>query len=208
MKIEVKKFVVGPLSTNCYILYETSSRYAVMIDPGAEDPKIEKFIEEEKITLMAILLTHGHFDHIMGVDYYSKKFSIPVYIHEFDYPMLLDPVKNHSAFFGMPFSFEGKATLIDKEKSIFIGPFSLNVIETPGHTKGSICILTSDYLFSGDTLFVDSIGRTDFPESEPLKMKASLKKLLTLEEDIIIHPGHTASAKMAIVKKKNPFLRF
>ncbi|MDI6850337.1 MAG: MBL fold metallo-hydrolase [bacterium] len=207
MGVEVKKFEVGPLSTNCYILFDRLSREGIIIDPGLEDAKIDQFIKNEKINLLAIFLTHGHFDHIMGIGHYSNLFDIPVYIHKLDHPMLLDPVKNHSDFFGIPFVFEGKTILIEEEESIHIGPFSLQIIETPGHTRGSICILTCNFLFSGDTLFVDTVGRTDFPESAPEKLEKSLKKLSELDDGITVHPGHMASAKMSIIRTKNPFLK-
>lgn len=196
MKIQVKKFVVGPLATNCYVVYDIESLDAIIIDPGYPDPRILDYISKESLNLKSIFLTHGHFDHIMGLTYFTQSSKTNVLIHKFDEPLLRDPYKNHSIFLGEPFSFSGEVEQINSEGIIKSGSIELKIIETPGHTKGSICILLDKFLFSGDTLFLDAIGRTDFPESEPEKMEESIKRLLKIGSDIILHPGHMGSGRI------------
>jgi len=202
MEFFAKKFIVGPLSTNAYVVYENTTKNAVIIDPGYKDPSLLQFIEKESLNVKVVILTHGHFDHIMGLDTLWERFKPPVYIHKNDADMLFDPRKNHSAHFGIPFSFKGTVEEICKEQVLSLDPFEIKILETPGHTSGSISLLVGNFLFTGDTLFVGAIGRTDFPESQPEKMKESLEKLLSLGDDLIVHPGHMGSAKLGLIKEK------
>lgn len=196
MKIQVKKFVVGPLATNCYIVYDTETNDTIIVDPGFPDPRVTDYLSREKLNPTAIILTHGHFDHIMGLSYLTKFYRTSVLIHKFDEPLLRDPHINHSVYFGDPFTFDGEVELIDADVFIKSGSLEVRIIETPGHTRGSISLLLDKFLFSGDTLFLDAIGRTDFPESSPERMEESIKKLLDLGSDIILHPGHMGSGRI------------
>ncbi|MEO0199384.1 MAG: MBL fold metallo-hydrolase [candidate division WOR-3 bacterium] len=196
MKIQIKKFVVGPLATNCYIAYDIDTNEAVIVDPGFPDQRIIDYLIREKLRLTGIILTHGHFDHIMGLGYLTKFCKTSVFIHKHDEPLLRDPHKNHSIYLGEPFTFIGEVELINSDEVIKSGSLELKIIETPGHTRGSISILLDKFLFSGDTLFVDAIGRTDFPESAPERMEESINRLLNIGSDIILHPGHMGSGKI------------
>ncbi len=207
MELKAKKFRVGPLETNCYVVYDEKSRECFIVDPGYDDPRITEFINDEKLKPIFIINTHGHFDHIAGDHSLASRYQIPVLIHKQDRPMLEDPRKNHSAFFGIPISFSGEIEEIKGESILTKGPFKLQILETPGHTAGSICILIEDLVFTGDTLFVESIGRTDFPESEPERIQSSIQKLAKLPENLTVHPGHMASATLKEIKRRNPFLR-
>ncbi len=207
MELKVKKFRVGPLETNCYVVYDEKSRECFILDPGYNDPRITEFINSENLKAIFIINTHGHFDHIAGNQFLASTYQIPVLIHYKDSPMLEDPFRNHSSFFGIAITFKGEIEEIKEERILIKGPFKLQILETPGHTAGSISILIEDLLFTGDTLFVESIGRTDFPESEPEKIQSSIQKLAKLPENLTVHPGHMASAPLKEIKRRNPFLK-
>jgi len=208
MQLNVKKIVVGALRTNCYIAYDLDSKAAFIVDPGYPDPKILNFIKNINLLPIFIINTHGHFDHIAGDEEVAHFFNIPVLIHLIDLPMLIDPSKNYSAYYGTPFAFSGQWETINGEGTIEKSPFHMTIIETPGHTCGSISILIGNYLFSGDTLFIDTIGRTDLPESCPDKMAESLLKFKNISDDIVVHPGHMGSGKFSEVKARNRHLNF
>ena len=150
----VKTIVVGPLQTNCYILGCRNTHDAVIIDPGDDNPKIQAIIEQEELKVKAIILTHGHYDHIGCLN----SFDLPVYIHADDAEMLLDGKKNLSASFGIGQVFSPDLKILKHNDIIKVGDLQINVIHTPGHSRGGICLHMQDVLFSGDTLFCHGIG--------------------------------------------------
>lgn len=193
---------VGPYQANCYILAEKEGSGAIIIDPGEDYNRIKKAIDKHKLTPKVIINTHGHIDHIGAND----KFGLPVYIHKDDADFLSDTKKNMSAFLGSPTSSDSKIkTLNDKDK-IALGKLSLEVIHTPGHTPGSICLKIDDILFTGDTLFYGGIGRTDFPYASEESMRESLKKLMSLPDELKIFPGHGPASSIGEEKKSNPLI--
>jgi glyoxylase-like metal-dependent hydrolase (beta-lactamase superfamily II) len=169
-----------------------------------------KFLERGKLTPAAVILTHGHIDHIAGVEALRKKFpSILIYIHKLDAEMLGDTNVNLSILTGSPFA-AGKADyLIDEEDTIDKAGIRLRVIHTPGHTPGGICLYSEKdgIIFVGDTLFAGSIGRTDFPNGDMKKLIEGIKhKLLVLPDDTVVYPGHGPETTIGREKTDNPFL--
>lgn len=201
MKIE--KIVVGELETNCYIVYDENTHQALIIDPGEESEKIRRFLNKNNLECLFIINTHGHIDHIGA----NNDFDLPIMIHEFDEEFLYNPYLNLSLYFGHPYSSRKVERLLkDGEILDFFG-LTIRVIHTPGHTPGSICLKFDSYLFTGDTLFCQGIGRTDFPRSSEEDLFNSLReKIFKLDSNIIILPGHGPSSNIG--KEKNLFLKY
>lgn len=198
---------VGELEVNCYVLACSNNAEAMIIDPGAEPDKIRRALDRHKLKPGLIINTHAHFDHI-GCD---NEFSVPVYIHNKDLPLLKDPNLNLSGMFTSPYSVKSEIRQVDDNEDISLGRLRLKVIHTPGHTPGGICLLMQSpgnkILFSGDTLFYHGIGRTDFPNaSEELLLKSIRKKLFVLPADTAVYPGHGPSSTIGEEKANNPFL--
>ncbi|MFA5114497.1 MAG: MBL fold metallo-hydrolase [Candidatus Omnitrophota bacterium] len=199
---------VGPYQVNCYILAEAPGAGAVIIDPGGNEDMIRRALSKHRLKAQAVINTHGHFDHI-GCD---DAFDVPVYIHRLDEALLKDSKLNLSYFFSEPYTV-GKATIktVGDGDCIEIGAIRLEVIATPGHSAGGICLLLNkpgdNMLFSGDTLFFHGIGRTDFPGAKEDDLIMSIKeKLLGLREDTLVYPGHGPSSTIGKEKAGNPFL--
>ncbi len=201
--INIKTIPTGYLKTNTYIINDENN-LCVIVDPGGGFEKIKNYCEEQNLVVKAILLTHGHFDHILAVNKLKLEFSnINIYIHELDEKMLSGEW-NLASEMGLSFEpiFGGK-TIVDGE-CIDIGSMSFEVISTPGHTQGSVCyLLNKEYLFSGDTLFYSTYGRTDFYGGSVLDMKSSLKKLFSLNGDFTVYPGHMQQTSLDYERKNN-----
>lgn len=198
----IETVAVGAYQANCYILAEKDNSDAIIIDPGEEYNKIKKVIDNHKLTPKIIINTHGHIDHIAA----DAKFGLPVYIHEDDVDFLIDSKKNMSAFLNMPKAIKVEIkTLKDKDK-IKLGNIVLEVIHTPGHTPGGICLKMGNILFTGDTLFYAGVGRTDFPYASQRIMVESLRKLFKLPKNTKIFPGHGPSSTIGKEKSNNPFI--
>ncbi len=198
---------VGPMQVNCYILATEDNSSAIIIDPGDEAHKIRRVLERHKLNPAFIINTHGHYDHI-GCD---DKFGVPVYVHALDLSMLKDPELNLSSSFLSAYSVKVMIETLEDKKNIELGQLQLEVIHTPGHTPGGICLLMkkpkNKILFTGDTLFYRGIGRTDFRGAdEALLIKSIKEKLLKLTDDTVIYPGHGPSSTIGEEKRNNPFL--
>ena len=182
----------------------------VAIDPSKAYDGIVKFIEKNNLTLKAVLLTHGHFDHTRGVEILLHQYQVPLYIGFYDEDYLTSPYKNLSAFMkDGPHSLSVEATTISDKEIIRELKEDIEVIETPFHTRGSVCYYLKDsgVLFSGDTLFKSSIGRDDFPGSCPKEKDRSLSKLMNLPDDVKVYPGHGLFTFIGEEKKYNPFVK-
>jgi len=184
--MNISTIPVGPGATNCYIIEEDDSSF--IIDPGDEAGKIYKYIQDKNIRISNIILTHGHFDHIGAVSFLRNKLDVMVFIHQLDNPYLLDPNKNLSYMLGDDIVLEpAERFLVDEE--IYN---SFQVIATPGHTPGGISLYNKEegILFSGDTIFHNGYGRTDFPGADHQTLFDSIKILLELPADTVVYPGH------------------
>jgi len=206
----IKMFTVGRFLTNCYIVACQQTKEAIIIDPGfnhhLEAEKPLKFIHDNTLTSKFILNTHGHPDHTCGNKMMKKRFHTPILIHEHDAHMLgKSSIKTD--MFGFENSSPPADILLHDGDSVQFGKITLKVIHTPGHTRGSISLLAKKEIFTGDTLFAGSIGRTDFPESSELDMKSSLKKLAKMPNQLIIYPGHGPTTTISQEKHGNPFLQ-
>ncbi|WP_311526228.1 MBL fold metallo-hydrolase, partial [uncultured Parvimonas sp.] len=188
--MNIKRIVVGVYAVNCYIVYNDDKK-GFIIDPGGDSDDIFKFVDEEKIDLEFILLTHGHGDHIGAVKLVKEKYDLPIYASIKEKNLLKDPIVNLSKSIP-PFKqieLVADKWLSDEEIIDFYGE-SLEIIETPGHTVGSICILMGDVMFSGDTLFRMSIGRSDLATGSFEEIHNSIKKLYSLKKDYRVLLGH------------------
>lgn len=205
-EFRIKTCVVGPVSTNCYLVYNESTRAAVIVDPGDNGDYILNKCRELSLAPEAVLLTHGHFDHISAVQDICRTFHIKVYASAAEDEMLADSTLNMTSRMGRQISFHGDELLQDGDELSLLG-FTWKVIETPGHTAGSVCfyLLGEDVLLAGDTLFLESYGRTDLPTGSSRALAASIiQKLFTLPEDTMVYPGHGDPTTIGHEKVYNP----
>ena len=206
MKIE--KFVLGSMSTNCYLLINEDTKEMVIVDPATCPEYLVNHVKSNGYIPKAILLTHGHFDHVMGIDGWLEEFDILVYHHENETQMLAEPDLNLSPMLERPYTFDKGVGLKDGE-ILEVAGFKFQVIHTPGHTSGGCCYYEADeaVLFSGDTLFYRSVGRTDFPTGDSEILAKSIReKLFCLPEDVMVYPGHDSLTSIGDEKKGNSFV--
>lgn len=208
MAFSVKTMTVGPLGENCYILKDDVTADGIVIDPGAEGERIISYIKSEGINLKAVVNTHAHWDHIGAVDEVRDEFDVPFAIHELDSEMVVSPKLNLSAFMGeMGKAREAERILQDGDEVQF-GNSKLQVIHTPGHTKGGVCLYDGDKaLFTGDTLFCMSVGRTDFPGGDMDELLDSIRiGLGKVHDEAVVYPGHGPTSLMGHERRSNPYL--
>ena len=210
MKIDC--LALGAYETNCYVLRSSEVvKDCLIIDAGLGAHKLINFLHENVLNPIAVVLTHGHIDHIEGVAALRAEFpDIKVYIHKLDAEMLTEPYTNLSAMTGAPFSIEPADYLLEEKSIIEHDDIKLSVLHTPGHTPGGICLYCEDegIAFTDDALFAESIGRTDFPNGNIEQLLQSIKeKLLTLPDETKVYSGHGPMTTIAHEKKYNPFLR-
>ncbi|MFV0529272.1 MAG: MBL fold metallo-hydrolase [Lachnospiraceae bacterium] len=207
-QFKLHQLVVGMGMTNCYLLLNEQTRELFIVDPGDNAGSIIRKIDTLQAKPVAIVLTHGHYDHTMAVKEVKEQYKIPVYAGELETDLLRDVTLNHSGLRGRPVSIVPDVLLLDGETFSLAG-LELEVLHTPGHTAGSICCYSKELslLFSGDTLFYESIGRTDLPTGNMHQMEKSLKKLLTeLPEDTTVLPGHGDRTSIEHELRYNPFV--
>jgi len=188
----LRKIVVGPFQTNCYILGHEASKEGIVIDPGDDVFKIIGEVSKLGLQITQILITHGHMDHVGGVKEIKRITKAPVYIHAGDAPGLNIPPDGHL--------YEGQ--------KINMGTYEINVIHTPGHSPGGICLHAPGVVFTGDTLFAGSIGRTDFPGGDHNRLiQGVVKKIFPLGDELRVYPGHGPPSTIGRERRTNPFFR-
>ena len=189
-KVAVERLVVGELAVNCYIVENTETHESFIVDPGAEAQRIIQHAGDRKVC--AVLLTHGHYDHIGAVDELCAYFDIPAYIHAGDAAKLGDAMANVSAVFGEPLTQNTVPQLIEEEGTLTLAGIELQIMHTPGHSNGCICCILPDGqgILTGDTFFAHGYGRTDFADGDFGKLHQSLRRLYRLTPKMIAYPGH------------------
>lgn len=205
--IILKQFVLGALENNNFLLIDNFSKEAVLIDGSSYSDEIEKALQEHDATLKYLLLTHGHFDHILGVSEIKEKFGCKVLINKED-EVLLNSVNSYVAQFGIGNVEVPKIDeYVEDNQVIKLGEHEIKVITTPGHTLGGVCYLVEDMLFSGDTLFYECVGRTDLPGGSFEQLVKNIKeKLFTLDKHIKVYPGHGYTSTIGHEIVNNQFL--
>lgn len=197
-ELEIRSVLVSDCYTNCYLCKNTETNEGFIVDPGGNELKLSTNISKMEMVPKAILLTHGHFDHIGAVTELKKRYNIPVYVANAEKELLSNGRLNLSMAFGYPMSISGDKYLEDGQEFNVAG-FDIKFISTPGHTKGSGCFYleNTNVLFSGDTLFCASRGRTDFPGGSEAEILRSIReKLLTLPGNTLVLPGHEESTNI------------
>ena len=206
-QIEIKSMTLGMVATNCYLIINKETKEALLIDPADNALRISNAIEENVCTLKAILLTHGHFDHIMALNELKKRYNVPVYAHEEEEDVLKQSSLNMSGMIGQIYTTQADIYVKDGEHLKLAG-LDIIVLHTPGHTKGGVCYYLPEekVLMSGDTLFHCSIGRTDFPTGSMSQLVRSVKEqLFVLPDDVQVYPGHDSVTSIGYEKQYNPF---
>ena len=201
MKYILEALPVGPVLANCYILGCANTKKAVVIDPGAEAEMIKERISALGLKPMCVINTHGHADHIGA----NSKMGLPILIHAADAQYLMNPIKNVSGLMGAPVSSPPASRLLEDGDTIEVGELTLEVIHTPGHTPGSICLKCEEIIFTGDTLFAEGFGRTDLPGGVEYKLIKSVReRLFTLPDGTKVYPGHGPATTIGHEKAHNP----
>ncbi len=195
--LNIRTLSLGDYQTNCYIVWGEDSKWCVVIDPGDAPEQVLQATEEAGVKIDAVLLTHGHFDHVGGVRTIAARTGCRIYIHRKE-ELLPDSMTGGMLFYSNAYS-EGDV--------LKIAGLEIQVLHTPGHTPGAVCLAVENTLFSGDTLFAGSIGRTDFPGGDVADMKKSLARLGALPTDYRVLPGHGEETTLFVEKENNPYLR-
>ena len=212
--MKINHYVIGMVQTNCYIVINNETKECFVIDPGASGKQLAEKIRQDDLTPVGVLLTHGHFDHAGAAKTLAEEFGIKIYAHEAEAETLRDPQKNVSWMVNCNESYDADVFLKDEEV-INLAGFEIKVLHTPGHTEGGCCyyIPAEAVLFSGDTLFAQSVGRTDFPGGSMSQIVRSIQEKLlalnesgSLETDIMVYPGHNDPTTIETERMNNPYL--
>jgi hydroxyacylglutathione hydrolase len=211
-KMVIDRLVLGDFETNCYVARNSrQTKECLIIDTGLDFGPLMTFLDQHKLTPAGVVLTHGHIDHIAGVDALREKFpTLLTYIHKLDAELLTDAVGNLSFMTGESVTAGQADCLVEEGDEIDRAGIKLRVIHTPGHTPGGICLYAEQegVIFVGDTLFADSVGRTDFPGGDMRQLIEGIKqKLLVLPEKTVVYTGHGPQTTIGREKAGNPFLQ-
>ena len=210
MEYQYKRFTEGMLGSNTYLLWDIESKSALVIDPGNPLDSVQEAVIQEGLTVKFIVLTHGHYDHVCYIEDYKAAFHVPVACTAQENRNLEKPYLNASVLFGSAVAYV-PGELVIGDGYVFDlngrgeGP---SVIYTPGHTSGGICLLAGKILFTGDTLFYHSFGRTDLGDGSTPILRASIDRLYAMEDDITILPGHGTKSTIGHEREENPFWDF
>jgi glyoxylase-like metal-dependent hydrolase (beta-lactamase superfamily II) len=200
----LERLVTGELGTNCWLVGDTDGGPALVLDPAGSPERVTTSLGGRGVS--AIVLTHGHFDHLGAVGELVSSSGAPLMVHALDAPCITDAAENGAAFFGFDLAAPAADTLLDEGDVVRAGALAFEVLHTPGHTPGGICLLGHGHLFSGDTLFSGSVGRTDLPGGDGRTLKRSLdEKLAQLPDETVVHPGHGPDTTIARERAVNPF---
>ncbi|MHB1418154.1 MAG: MBL fold metallo-hydrolase [Bacillota bacterium] len=203
----LKTIVIGAFSTNCYVVGCDETKEAAVIDPGGSEEEILKVIKDNGLHVRYIINTHGHVDHIAANGEIKTATGAEVVIHEEDALHLINPKKSLLSFAGKTEAGPAADRTVKDGDTIEFGKIKLEVIHTPGHTPGGMCLKTGDIIFSGDTLFAGSVGRTDFPGGSHYELIEAIKeKLMIYSDDVVVYPGHGPSTTLKMEREYNPFL--
>lgn len=204
--MQITTLPLGRMQANCYIV-QAGDGTAAVVDPGDEAARLLQHLQSTGLRVTAVWLTHGHFDHIGAADALRAAFSCPIVALAAEAALLADPQKNlSSAFSPVPLTLSADTLLADGDTFAFGGE-TVGVLHTPGHTSGSCCYKLGKWLFTGDTLFDGSIGRTDFPTGDPTALSLSLERLAAIPDDLCVLPGHGAATTLAVQRAVNPYMR-
>lgn len=201
MKIET--IAVGQLMTNCYLLCDESAKVCAVVDPGDEGERIAQAVERSGCALQYVLLTHGHYDHFTGLAELLAHYDVPVYIHPDD----AEVGRNNPWSLKFPRLDEKHQRWYGEGDTLTLGSHIIHVLSTPGHSKGSVCLVVENNIIAGDTLFYGSCGRTDFPGGDYKEMLLSLARLARLEGDYKVWPGHDRPTDLERERRMNPYMR-
>lgn len=208
MSLSICTVVLGQVNTNCYFIWNTETKEGIVIDPADDAEYIIQMVQKEQVTLKGIYLTHAHFDHMLAASSVAGAYRAPVYCLAQEREVAESTRLNLSDYFGCTYALTPDGVLQDGETMQVIG-MQMQVLHTPGHTKGSGCYYFAEkgILFSGDTLFLESVGRTDFPTGNSAVLAQSIKeKLYVLPEEVKVYPGHGSATTIGYEKKNNMYV--
>ncbi|MCL2425765.1 MAG: MBL fold metallo-hydrolase [Oscillospiraceae bacterium] len=197
----IKILPVGMLETNCYVVTDEETKKCAIIDPGADSNEILDYVESNKLTPVAIFLTHGHFDHHLALEAVMESTGAPAYIHETE----VNYTKKHSRHL---IEDNGKLSYYAEGDVINVGNLEFKVLETPGHSTGSVTLMCQDAIFTGDTLFRGECGRTDLEGGSDNIMMQSLKRLAELDGDYEVYPGHADCSTLSYERSFNKYMKY
>ena len=203
--IKIHTLPLGSYQTNCYIVYAETSKSCAVIDPGYTPERVLDFVGKLGLTVDAVLLTHGHFDHVGGVEAIVKATNCALWMRESDYTQFKNP--QNDFFYPIHDCDCTEVRFCEDGEQISAGGLSFTAIETPGHTWGSVCYICETAIFSGDTLFAGSCGRTDLPGGDWQTIMLSLERLAELEGDYAVYPGHGEATTLEKERTSNPYMR-
>ena len=207
--MQIKTYVAGPVQANNYLVIDENAKEAILIDCSDYIQEVVDYVKENALKVKYILLTHGHFDHVLGINRMKKALNTKVYVHEGDKEQVLQ-TREVMTMFGLPTDgVENPVIDGTLPDDLALGGQKIQVIETPGHTPGGVCYLIGENLFSGDTLFQGTIGRTDLPQGSFQQIKHSVKDILfALDDNIKVYPGHSGASTIGYEKKFNDIINY